>query len=373
MLRLAWRNVLHNRIRFLATASGIAFATFLMLFQGSLLTGFLAAASKLIESTHSDIWITARGVACFDFAGPIPKRFLEIARGVPGVEGATRVVTGTALYRTATGRHQTIVLVGAEPEVGTDFPLPYISPAARTLERDAIVIDESNAALLEAGAGQTAGEINRRRTHIQATVSGFSSFLGSPYAFTSYSDALQYLGVPAEEAMYVLVRLAPGVGPAAARDALQARLPDVQVWTREEFANRARQYWVTQTGAGAGILTAAILGFIIGVLVVSQTMYATTMENIEEFATLKALGAKTRFVVAMVLSQAFACAVIGSAIGLLVTYPLVAAARTAIPWLDTPWFLPVAAVPCVIVMACLAAVASIRAAVRVEAGRVFRA
>lgn len=373
MLRLAWRNVLHNRIRFLATASGIAFATFLMLFQGSLLAGFLSAASKLIDTTNSDLWITARGVACFDFAGPIPKRFLEIARGVPGVESATRVVTGTALYRTATGRHQTIVLVGAEPEAGTDFPLPYLNPAVRTLERDAIVIDESNAALMEVASVPAAGEINRRRARIQATVSGFSSFLGSPYAFTSYADALHYLDVPAEQAMYVLVRLTPGASPRAVRDALQVRLPDVQVWTREEFASRARRYWVMQTGAGAGILTAAILGFIIGVLVVSQTMYATTMENIEEFATLKALGAKTRFIISIVFSQALACGVVGSAIGLIATYPLVAAARVAIPWLDTPWLLPMAAIPCVILMSCLAAVASIRAAVSVDTGRVFRA
>ena len=373
MLRLAWRNILHNRVRFIATTAGIAFATFLMLFQGSLLAGFLGAASKLIDSTDSDLWITARGVVCFDFAGPVPKRFVEIAKGIPGVASATRVVTGMALYRTDTGRHQTVALVGAEPNIGAEFPLPYLSPQARTLERDAVVIDASNTELLEVRGVPTTGEINRKRARIMQTVSGFSSFIGSPYAFTSYSDAIDYLGVGPEDAMYILVRLNRGADPGAMKQALQVRLPDVQVWTREEFAERARRYWVTQTGAGAGILTAAVLGFIIGVLVVSQTMYATTMENIEEFATLKALGASTRFVVTVVLAQALTCGLTGTALGLLATFPLVAIMQSAIAWLQMPWFLPLAAAPCVIAMSCLAAIASIRTAVTVDAGRVFRA
>ena len=70
-MKLAWKNILHERTRFLVTTMGVAFATTLMIFQGSLLFGFLRAASKLIETTDSDIWITARGVACFDFPGPI--------------------------------------------------------------------------------------------------------------------------------------------------------------------------------------------------------------------------------------------------------------------------------------------------------------
>ena len=74
-MRLAWRNLSHDRLRFLVTVIGIAFAVFLMVFQGSLLTGFIRTASKGIDLTDGDIWISARGVDCFEFATPIPKRF----------------------------------------------------------------------------------------------------------------------------------------------------------------------------------------------------------------------------------------------------------------------------------------------------------
>lgn len=48
---LAWRNLSHDRLRFFVTIIGIAFAVFLMIFQGSLLTGFIRASS----------WLTAPG------------------------------------------------------------------------------------------------------------------------------------------------------------------------------------------------------------------------------------------------------------------------------------------------------------------------
>src|SRR5437762_186336 len=120
-------------------------------------------------------------------------------------------------------------------------------------------------------------------------------------------------------------------------------------------------------------MAAAILGFLVGLVVVSQTIYATTMENLEEFATLKALGASTSFVMRVVLTQALICALIGNAIGVAVASPLVRTAQKGIPWIRTPWWLTVGMIGPSLVMCCLAAVVSIRAALNVEPARVFRA
>ena len=63
-MRLAWRNLSHDRMRFVVTIIGIAFATFLMVFQGSLFTGFVRASSKVIEAADAGLWIVPRGVSC---------------------------------------------------------------------------------------------------------------------------------------------------------------------------------------------------------------------------------------------------------------------------------------------------------------------
>ena len=94
MWSLAWQNLTHDRFRFFITVTGIAFASFLMVFQGSLLYGFTLSASRVIDAVDSDIWIMAKGVPCFDFAAPLEERLREISMGVPGVEGVGRLATG---------------------------------------------------------------------------------------------------------------------------------------------------------------------------------------------------------------------------------------------------------------------------------------
>ncbi len=372
-MRLGWKNILNDRVRFVIATVGIAFAAFLMVFQGSLLVGFLHAASKLIDAAEGDIWISARGVVCFDFSATLPRRFIDIARGVDGVESASRIATGYAEYRTPGGKHQVIALVGSDPGVGQQFPRATLEPNGKVLAPETAVIDSSNVTVLDAASLPQEVEINRRRATVLRTVSGFGSFLGCPYVFTSYHDAARYLRLDPEEAMYILLKVKPGYSPEAVRQAVALRLPDVDVWTRSDFARRSQLYWILQTGAGGGILIAAVLGFLVGLVIVSQTIYATTMENIEEFATLKALGANRWFVIRVVLTQALFCGVIGCGIGLLATGPFVSAMRKPIPWVFTPWWLVALTIPPSILMCGLASVASIRTALRVEPARVFRA
>jgi putative ABC transport system permease protein len=370
-MKLALKNMLHDRVRLLITVLGIAFAVFLMVFQGSLLCGFLSAAARLITAAEADIWITSRGVECFDFPATLSKRFDDVSRGVPGVMRTGRIVTAVAEYRSPGGRHQAIALVGADPDVGRDFPVPRLDGAAGAVDPEGVLIDRSSAQLLKADTHSEI-EINRRRAHVLGEVEGFSSFLGCPYVFASYRDAARYIGLRPDDSMHIVVSLKEGFSAQGVKRALQDRLPDVDVLTRAEFVRRSQVYWISQTGAGGGILAAAILGFVIGVLIISQTIYATTMENLDEFATLKALGASRWFVSRIVLVQALTCGAAGCAVGLAATLPMVRAAQQMIPWLYTPWWLAASMAGPILVMCCLAALASIRTALAVEPARVFR-
>ncbi|HEY4783184.1 MAG TPA: FtsX-like permease family protein, partial [Chthoniobacterales bacterium] len=100
---------------------------------------------------------------------------------------------------------------------------------------------------------------------------------------------------------------------------------------------------------------------------------ANTMENLEEYATLKALGASRVFVARVVLSQSLICGAAGSILGLFAVVPAMKYARSLIPWIHTPWWLPVIMVMLSLLMCSLASVASVRSALTVDPGRVFRA
>jgi putative ABC transport system permease protein len=372
-MRLALRNLLHDRTRFVVTALGVAFAVFLMIFQGSLLMGFLRAASNIIDAADSDIWITARGVTCFDFSATLDRRFREIAQGVSGVESVSRLSVDFVNFRKPNGQHRIVALVGADPSIGLRFPLPYLPNSQRALEPEAILIDETSAESLGVDTFPTQVEINSRRAHIAGTVHGYASFLGSAYVFASYDDAARYSMLGPEETVYLIVHIAKDYDVASVKQKLTARLPDVDVWTHEEFGRRSKLYWITQTGAGAAILTAAVLAFLIGLVVVSQTIYATTMEHLDEFATLKALGASKRFVIKVLLTQSLACCVAGCVLGFVATIPAVTLAQRAVAWIYMPWWLTVVALLPSLMICVLASILSIRTALSVEPARVFRA
>lgn len=251
--------------------------------------------------------------------------------------------------------------------------MPYLNGAGGAVEVEAVLVDRSNAAMLEAAARGVEGEINRRKARVNHVIDGFGSFIGYPYLFTNYWDAVSYLELGPEEAQFLVVQAAPGYDLKGLQRDLQVRLPEVRVWRREEFSRRAQVYWIVQTGAGSALMTAALLGFIVGLVIVSQTIYATTMENLEEFATLKALGASRRYIQGVVLTQALISGLLGSTIGTAITIPMVEIIRGSVAWVRMPWWLPLVITCASLLMCAMASVVSVRKAVAVEPARVFRA
>jgi putative ABC transport system permease protein len=372
-MKLAWQNIFHDRARFLTTVLGVSFALFLMVFQGSLLAGFLQAASRFIDASDFDIWITARGVQAFEFGATLEGRVREMASGVPGVVETGRACMAFAVYRKPNGKQQVVALVGADSNLGKHFPVPDLVETNENRSPDSILYDASDRNLIEVASLPAEIEINGHRANIEREIEGFGGFLGVPSLFTSYRNAARYLGFSSEDGMYILLRVGKEHSVSDVQQNLRQRLPEVDVLTREEFAHKSRMYWVIKTGAGSAILTAAVLGFLIGLVVVSQTIYANTMENIEEYATLKALGASRVFVARVVLSESLICGVVGSILGMLAVVPAMNYARSLIPWIHTPLWLPFVMVGLSLLMCSLASIASVRSALTVDPARVFRA
>ncbi len=373
-MRLAWHNITHDRMRFAVTVLGITCAVFLMIFQGSILLGFLRASSKIIDSTGADLWIAGRGVQCFEFAVPIERRFADLARGVPGVNDTSRIVTSLVQFRKVDGSQQQVALIGADLTSGARLPIPQLAVNSPAAAPEALIVDTSNAQMLEIPHSLPLDvEINDQRARVVGRTSGFSSFLGSPYVFTSYTNASRYLRLRSDQTMFILVNVLPGFALSKVKRELQARLPGVEVFTRDEFARKAQVYWTSQTGAGGAILAAAVLGFFVGLAIVSQAIYSTTMEHIEEFATLKAMGATTGYIIRVIVSQAMLAGLAGYVVGLLITNPVIRAATSNIPWIATPWWLPVGVFIPALLMCALASVVSVKAAITVEPAKVFRA
>jgi putative ABC transport system permease protein len=101
-------------------------------------------------------------------------------------------------------------------------------------------------------------------------------------------------------------------------------------------------------------------------------MYALTTEHIEEFATLRALGASDGDLHVIVITQSLICGIIGCTAGLIAVEPFVSLARANITWVSVPpWMY--ALIPLIVFVLCIAAARiAVRPALTVDPGRVFR-
>ena len=85
------------------------------------------------------------------------------------------------------------------------------------------------------------------------------------------------------------------------------------------------------------VLVTVQLGLIVGTVLVAQTLYSSTKDHINEFATLRAIGSSGVYIHKVIICQALISAVIGfclaAGIGLIV---VAATAGTALPIVMTP-------------------------------------
>jgi putative ABC transport system permease protein len=131
-----------------------------------------------------------------------------------------------------------------------------------------------------------------------------------------------------------LIRLHEGADADLVRNRLRDYLPkDVLVMTKADFVEREVTYWNTATPIGYIFAFGAIMGFIVGAIIVYQILFADVSEHLNEYATLRALGYPNRFVSGIVVQQAVILGVLGYIPGVLAVTWLYqkAAAATNLP------------------------------------------
>ena len=102
-----------------------------------------------------------------------------------------------------------------------------------------------------------------------------------------------------------LVTLKPGADPDHVAGELRAVLPkDVQVFTRPEIEAHEVAFWTTRTATGLIFGSGLIVAFVVGIMVLYQTLATQITRQLPQFATLKAIGYSNAFLNAIVLTEA---------------------------------------------------------------------
>ena len=319
MASIAVRNLLYDKIRLSVTLTGIIFAVVLVAVQTGLFLGFTTTTTNVIDNSGADFWVTSRNVEYIEAGVPFPEKQLYHALGVPGVAEAQKYIVHFAVLKKPDGANANCEIVGFDPERPFGGPWSVDEGDVRGLTLpDTVMIDRFYMKKLGVThLGQTV-EIRNIRARVVGFTKGIRTFTTSPLIFTSYKNAQKYTGLDSNQTMFLLVKAAPGADLARLRRALQASMDNVAVLTAKEFSSRTNFYWMFGTGAGLTVIMAAVLGLIVGIVVVAQTIYAATVDHIREFGTLKAMGATNGYIYHIILNQAVVSAVAGYAVAIVI-------------------------------------------------------
>jgi putative ABC transport system permease protein len=156
------------------------------------------------------------------------------------------------------------------------------------------------------------------------------------------------------------------------RGRLLAVLPKVEVLTPGEFRSRSRAFWLFGTGAGAALFAGALLGAIVGTVIIAQTLYSSTKDHLGEFATLRAIGSSSWYIHKVIISQALISAVVGFSVAACIDLIIVeTTATTALPIVMTP-ALTLELFLLTVVMCIASATAAIVRVLRIDPAVAFR-
>ena len=375
MVDLATKSLLHDKLRFLITVSGVAFAVTLVFVQVGLFLGLMDNASLTIEHLDADLWITSHNTANIDFSHTFSETYVKRVRSTPGVARADNLIVWFMNVSLPNGAVEGTEVYALDDFGAWNFPWNITEGNVQDLRRGnyMIVDDSAKRRWGKFDVGEYREVLGRRLKIIGRSMNALS-FTTTPLTFMDYRLAQSVSDSQLRgNTTYILVKLEKGADIEKVRNELRQRLPYNDVYTREEWASRSRNYWIQSTGLGLNMYLTVFLGCLVGIVVVAQTLYTSTMEHIKEFGTVKAIGGGNADIYSILAKQATIAAVAGFILGAAMSYALRPVIHKINLKLVIPTPLSIAVFIGSIVLCLAAAMISFRKVASIDPALVFRA
>src|SRR3984957_6550419 len=276
IVKIASRNLLQDRLRFVATVIGIVFSIVLVNIQMGLFLSFERMVTTMIDHAPADLWIVPLGTKCFEDPSLLDEHDRVQALAVPGITQAIPVVIGFTQWTVPGGGTTPVFIVGSSESSPGLHPWNFVAGNLGDLSAPhAVAIDRTYFGRLGVTRIGDSTEIREQKVEVTAITNGIRSFTTTPYVFTALDRAQSYVATPASKVSYLLVHVAPATDIDSVRRRLLANMSKVEVLTPEEFRSRSSAFWLFGTGAGAALFAGALLGAIVGTVIVAQTLYSS--------------------------------------------------------------------------------------------------
>ncbi|POA31560.1 MULTISPECIES: ABC transporter permease [unclassified Pseudomonas] len=374
ILRIGFKLLVNDKAKFSALLVGITFSVFLMMQVTALFAGILNRAHSTVTNIGAAMWIMDPAVNTPTIVIPLPDYLLDAVRSMEQVHYAVPVFIGGAQVRLASGTYQSVSVIGLDDT--SLFGRPELEQGSIEdiyAENAFIMVHDAEFSKLENPRIGTSFELNDHRGTIVAIAKVLTSGLtGIPTLYTTYRRAIEYIPTTRFTVSYILLEPRNKAAEAGIKQQV-AQLGYVAL-TRGEFNQRITDFYIYQTGVGTNILTMTVISFLVGLSISGQTFYTFILENLDKFAALKAIGAKGRELIYMILFMAMFTCLTGYGLGVGLVTLMIFTVRTYLPnyaAMITFWNLGLA-FGLVLLIAGVSSYVGIRKVLKIEPFDIFR-
>jgi putative ABC transport system permease protein len=326
-LFLSWLQLRKERVRLLVAIAGISFADVLMFLQMGFRGALFSSAVEFHDSLNGEIVMLSSHNRSLISLDRFTEKRLYQAAGIEGIESVSPIYLNYVQWRNPENNEiWDIYAIGINPEHQVLNIPGAIANREKLREPDTVLFNSGSrkefgtiAPKFEAGES-IATEINERQMQVRGLFQLSPTFGINAYLITSDVNLLRMVSSRQGGLVDVgVIKLKPNSDVQTVLAELRSRLPnDVKILTKAEYAKAEVAFWSASTPVGYTFDLGVVIAFIVGAVIVYQILYSDVTDHLPEYATLKAMGFRDRYLLIVVFQESLILAVMGFIPGTLI-------------------------------------------------------
>jgi putative ABC transport system permease protein len=323
MLRTALKFIRYDRAKSIGVVIGVVISVFLIGQQIGILSFLTKLMGGLVGNSNQElgeIWVVDNITRNANELAKLDESLVRAIRSIEGVENTFPIVVANGLVKFDDGKTAPVILIGSQAPEFVAGPLPEQVSRGDLLalvQEGAVSAEYFDEATFDHALDLgTQVEINGKSAAIRVITRNARGFAGS-FFFTTVSKARYFTNFPEDKVSAIAVKTKAGYSREQVVQNINDAIYGVRAWDSEDLRSSTVRFITVSSNIGVSIGSLVIFAVISGFFIIGLTLYSAALDRINDYGTLKAIGATNGYVRRLILTQATIFALSGFALAVL--------------------------------------------------------
>ncbi len=317
MIATAFKFIKFDKPKSVGIIVGIVISIFLIGQQMAtlfFLTDLMGGLEIHSNSEENDIWVIDELSRNVNALNKIDSRLTQEVRSIEGVDKSFPVLITQVPATFKDGKTASVLLVGSEAPTFIGGPRSTIVSGGTIQDLSGsgnISVEYFNVKVWNTDLKlNDQFEINKKKATIKVTTK-FAQGYGGNYVYTSLQNARFFSNISSDKISVVVIRPKKGANVQKIIDTINGTFMGVAAWKAGDIRDITINEILVKTNTGTSFGSLVIFAIISGFFIIGLTMYSSVLDRIQDYGTLKAIGATNGYLSKLILMQAFLYGIAG--------------------------------------------------------------